>query len=66
MNTALQYFLFYHHISLGLQYYTVTELSAFPRNGLSVRAGSADTGRHSGYVIFSLPSGLNVFRRLSS
>ena len=57
MNTALQYFLFLSPHIAGLQYYTVTELSAFPRNGLSVRAGSADTGRHSGYVIFSLPSG---------
>ena len=35
------------HIA-GLQYYMVTELSVFPRNGLSVRAGSADPGRHSG------------------
>ena len=65
MNTALQYFCSIT-IYRWAQYYTVTELSAFPRNGLSVRAGSADTGRHSGYVIFSLPSGLNVFRRLSS
>ena len=28
----------------------VTELSVFPRNGLSVRAGSADTGRPVSYT----------------